>query len=86
MVRCGSQGTRLLRTRFLRIMKLQITRLPSEECIYSVATSGGKRYTVSDSELERWLLNLGVAGSIVESVLGIEPNQTTTLEAEKKAA
>ncbi len=67
-------------------MQLQITRLPSEECSYSIITSGGKHYIVRGSELERWLLNLGVNESIVDAVLDIEPNQTTTLHAEKNNA
>ncbi len=67
-------------------MKLQITRLPADQGTYSIDTSGGRHYTVRDSELKRWLLNLSVDKSIVDSVLDIEPNQTTTLEAQKKAA
>ncbi len=66
-------------------MRLQITRLPSNHRTYSIVTSGGNRYGVDDSELERWLLNLGVDDSIVSAVLDIEPNQTTTLQTEKAA-
>lgn len=66
-------------------MKLHITRLPSDHREYSVVTTSGDSYGVNDSELSRWLLNLGVDGEIVASILDIEPNQTTTLQAEKAA-
>jgi hypothetical protein len=66
-------------------MQLQITRISSDECTYSILTSSGKQYTVRDSELERWLLNLGVEPSLVGAVLNVEPNQTATLHSEKAA-
>ncbi len=66
-------------------MQLRIKRLPSDDRTYSIVTGRGTLYGVHDFELERWLLNLGVNESIVAAVLDIEPNRTTTLQAEKAA-
>jgi hypothetical protein len=69
-------------------MQLQITRLPSElseEFTYSVVTGSGDRYDVRGSELERWLVNLGVDESTIGAVLHKEPNETTTILAGKAA-
>jgi hypothetical protein len=66
-------------------MQLRITRLPSDDRTYSIATGSGTRYGVRDFELKRWLLNLGVGDSTIAAVLDIEPNETTTLQVAKAA-
>ncbi len=67
-------------------MQLQITRIPSEEPTYSVVTGSGTRYDVHSSELKRWLVNLGVDDSTINAVLEKQPNETTTVRAEKAAS
>lgn len=66
-------------------MQLKITRLPSDDRTYSIVTGSGTRYGVQDSELKRWLLNLGVGDSTIAAVLDIEPNESTTLQVAKAA-
>jgi hypothetical protein len=69
-------------------MQLQITRLPSEpseDVKYSVVTGSGDHFDVRGSELQRWLVNLGVDESTITAVLHKEPNETTTILAGKAA-
>ncbi len=61
-------------------MQLKITRLPSDDRVYSVVTGSGKRYGVQDFELKRWLLELGVGDSTIAAVLNTGPNETRTLQ------
>jgi hypothetical protein len=61
-------------------MQLKITRLPSDDRVYTIASDSGNRYGVHDFELKRWLLYLGIDDSAIASVLDIEPNETTTLQ------
>jgi hypothetical protein len=62
------------------VMRFQITRLPSDDRVYSVVTENGTRYDFHDFELKQRLFNLGVGDSTVAAVLDAEPDATMTIQ------
>ncbi len=66
-------------------MKLEITRQATDDRRYSVNSGTGTRYGVEAPELKRWLLDLGVGASTINSVLEIEPAEKRVVQVVKAA-
>ncbi len=66
-------------------MKLEITRQPTDDRRFSVSSGSGTRYGVDAPRLKKWLLDLGVGASTINSVLEIEPAEKRTVQVVKAA-
>lgn len=65
-------------------MQIRITRLASDERMYSICTKSGTHY-VPAHELKKWLLDVGAGNASIVAVLDIEPNETMTVQLAKAA-
>jgi hypothetical protein len=67
-------------------MELKISRVPSDDRLYTIHSPSGTQFGVQPFELKRQLLDLGVGDSTIAAILDLGPDESTTIKVAERAA